>query len=290
MNVRVGGCTRPVSLGAYTGACGQRTDSAHTPDTSPDTAPGQKCSEGTRCKRPDGTRNGQTALFLAPKIIDILYYKYFDGVRMRGVKDPEFLERIIPTFVCLISTAIWHGIRAWSTGTYVKTDHFQSQNENVVRKDPLSPHSYVECFRSSDGCSQNNLVVESANGSSQDYRVMKNTWKGRIRQNQEAKLEVIKDNLREKIREKKGITIEVIPEDGFSEDDEALAADLAPFRNVRKAPPSALVDPSGSHNGGSQEQVVHAQLQGIEAEEKGEENEEEQEEGDHEGGEEEEDV
>ncbi|KAI5845801.1 hypothetical protein DFP73DRAFT_593967 [Morchella snyderi] len=27
--------------------------------------------------------------FLAPEIIDILYYKYFDGVRMQGVKDPE---------------------------------------------------------------------------------------------------------------------------------------------------------------------------------------------------------
>ncbi|KAI5842380.1 hypothetical protein DFP73DRAFT_595731 [Morchella snyderi] len=116
---------------------------------------------------------------------------------------------------------------------------------------------------------------------------MSNTWKGRSRQNQEATLEVIKDNLREK---KKGITIEVIPEDGFSEDDEALAADLAAFRNARKAPPSALVDPSGSDNGGSQEEVVHAQLRGIEAEEEGEENEKEQEEGDHEGGEEEEDV
>ncbi|KAI5850456.1 hypothetical protein DFP73DRAFT_591318 [Morchella snyderi] len=195
--------------------------------------------------------------FLAPEIIDMLYYKYFDGVRMRGVKDPEFLERITPTFICLISTAIWHGIRAWSTGTYVKPDHFQSQNENVV----------IETFNR-----------------------MSNTWKGRSRQNQEATLEVIKDNLREKIREKKGITIEVIPADGFSEDDEALAADLAAFRNARKAPPSALVDPSGSDNGGSQEEVVHAQLLGIEAEEEGEENEEEQEEGDHEGGEEEEDV
>ncbi|KAI5848609.1 hypothetical protein DFP73DRAFT_524891 [Morchella snyderi] len=121
-------------------------------------------------------------------------------------------------------------------------------------------------------------------------RMMSNTWKGRSRQNQEATLEVIKDNLREKIREKKGITIEVIPEDGFSEDDETLAADLAAFQNAQKAPPSALVDPSGSDNGGSQEEVVHAQLRDIEAEEEGEENEEEQEEGDHEGGEEEEDV
>ncbi|KAI5838660.1 hypothetical protein DFP73DRAFT_530749 [Morchella snyderi] len=160
--------------------------------------------------------------FLAPEIIDILYYKYFDGVRMRGVKDPEFLERITPTFICLISTAIWHGIRALSTGTYVKPDHFQAQNENVVKT----------------------------------RNRMSNTWKGRSRRNQEATLEVIKDNLREKIREKKGITIEVIPEDGFSEDDKALTTDLAAFRNARKAPPSTLVNPSGSDNGGSQEEPV----------------------------------
>ncbi|KAH8145876.1 uncharacterized protein LAJ45_10018 [Morchella importuna] len=172
---------------------------------------------------------------------------------MRGVKDPEFLERITPTFICLISTAIWHGIRAWSAGTSVEPGHFQSQNESVVKT----------------------------------FNRMSNTWKGRSRQNQEATLEVIKDNLREKIREKKGITIEVIPEDGFSEDDEALAADLAAFRNARRAPPSAPGDISGSDNGNGQEEVVHAQLRGIEAEDEGEGRDEEE---DREEGEEEDDL
>ncbi|KAI5842200.1 hypothetical protein DFP73DRAFT_528150 [Morchella snyderi] len=103
--------------------------------------------------------------FLAPEIIETLYYKYFDGVRMREVKDPEFPVRNTPTFICLISTAIWHGIRAWLTGTYVKPDHFQSQNESVVKT----------------------------------FNRMSNTWKGRSRQNHKATLEVIKDNLREKV-------------------------------------------------------------------------------------------
>lgn len=76
----------------------------------------------------------------------------------------------------------------------------------------------------------------------------------------------------------------MIPEDGFSEDDETLAADLAAFRNARRAPPSAPRDIS--HNGGGQEEVVQAQLRGIEAEEEGEEDEDE----DREGGEEEEDL
>ncbi|KAI5837244.1 hypothetical protein DFP73DRAFT_601215 [Morchella snyderi] len=90
---------------------------------------------------------------------------------------------------------------------------------------------------------------------------------GGSRQNQEPTLEVIKDNLRKKIREKYVITMEVIPEDGFSDDDEALAADLAAFQ-------SAPGGPSSSNSRGGHAEVVHAQLRGIEAEEEGEEDEE----------------
>ncbi|RPB06693.1 hypothetical protein P167DRAFT_580162 [Morchella conica CCBAS932] len=170
---------------------------------------------------------------------------------MRGVRDPEFLERITPTLICLISTAIWHGIRAWSTGSYVKPDNCQSQNESVVKT----------------------------------FNRMSNTWKGRSKQNQEATLEVIKDNLREKIRDKKGVTIEIIPEEGFSEDDEALAADLAAFRDARRTPTSAPGGRVDSDN--AQDEVINARLCGIDTEEEGEEEEEEPElpvAGDYEGG------
>ncbi|KAH0611883.1 uncharacterized protein H6S33_009935, partial [Morchella sextelata] len=77
------------------------------------------------------------------------------------------------------------------------------------------------------------------------------------------------------IREKKGVTIEVIPDDGFSEDDKALAADLTTFRDARRAFRGAPGGPSSSDNG--QNEVIHAQLRGIDSEEKGEEEEEEQE-------------
>ncbi|KAH8144566.1 uncharacterized protein LAJ45_11361 [Morchella importuna] len=166
-------------------------------------------------------------------------FKYFNGVRMRGVSDPEFLERITPILICLISTAIWNGIRAWSPGSYVKPDNFQSQNESVVKT----------------------------------FNRLSNTWKGRSKQNQEAILEVIKDNLREKIRDKKGVTIEIIPEEGFSEDDEALAADLATFRDARRTSTSA---PEGRVDFDStQDEVINARLRGIDTEVDGEEEEEE---------------
>ncbi|KAH0607332.1 uncharacterized protein H6S33_003320, partial [Morchella sextelata] len=177
--------------------------------------------------------------FLAPEIIHILYFKYFDAVRIRGVRDPEFLQWITTTLICLISTAIWHGTWALSTGNYLKPDNFQSQNESVVKT----------------------------------FNRMSNTWKGRSKLNQEATLEVIKDNLREKIRDKKGVTIEVIPEEGFSEDDEALAADLAAFRNARRIPTSAPKGRVGSDS--AQDEVINAQLRGVDTEEEGEEEEEE---------------
>ncbi|KAH8149082.1 uncharacterized protein LAJ45_06621 [Morchella importuna] len=105
------------------------------------------------------------------------------------------------------------------------------------------------------------------------FNRMSNIWKGRSKQNQEASLEVIKDNLREKIRDKKGVTIEIIPEEGFSEDDEALAADLAAFRDARRTPTSA---PGGRVDSDSaQDEVIDARLRGIDTEEEGEEEEEE---------------
>lgn len=57
------------------------------------------------------------------------------------------------------------------------------------------------------------------------------------------------------IREKKSVMIEVIPEDGFSEDDEALTADLVAFLDARRALTSATRVPLSSDNG--QQEVIH---------------------------------
>ncbi|KAH8148899.1 uncharacterized protein LAJ45_06873 [Morchella importuna] len=95
------------------------------------------------------------------------------------------------------------------------------------------------------------------------FNRMSNTWKGRSKQNQEAIL---------KIRDKKGVTIEIIPEEGFSEDDEVLAADLAAFRDARRTPTSA---PGGRVDSDSaQDEVINARLRGIDTEGEGEEEEE----------------
>jgi hypothetical protein len=65
----------------------------------------------------------------------------------------------------------------------------------------------------------------------------------------------------------------VIPEEGFSKDDEALAADLATFRDARRTPTSALGGRVGSNS--TQDEVNNAHLHAIDIEEEGEEEEEE---------------
>ncbi|KAL0631425.1 hypothetical protein Q9L58_009705 [Maublancomyces gigas] len=71
--------------------------------------------------------------FLAPEIVDVIYAKYFNGMKMLGNKDPEFLERINPTLVCLVAAGIWHWLRAWHPGTYIKREDFTGSNESVMR-------------------------------------------------------------------------------------------------------------------------------------------------------------
>jgi hypothetical protein len=67
----------------------------------------------------------------------------------------------------------------------------------------------------------------------------------------------------------------VIPEEGLSEDDEALAADLAAFRDARRTPMSA--SGGGFSSDSAQNEVINAQLRGIDTEEEVDEKEEGQE-------------
>jgi hypothetical protein len=65
----------------------------------------------------------------------------------------------------------------------------------------------------------------------------------------------------------------VIPEEGFREDNEALAADLAAFRDARRtstSPPGGRVGPDSA-----QDEVINAQLCSIDTEEEEKEEEEE---------------
>ncbi|KAH0609214.1 uncharacterized protein H6S33_001442, partial [Morchella sextelata] len=70
-----------------------------------------------------------------------------------------------------------------------------------------------------------------------------------------------------------GVTIEVIPQEGFSEDNEVLAAGLAAIQDARRILTSTTGTRIGSDS--AQDEVINAQLHSIDTKEKGEEEEEE---------------
>ncbi|RPB06927.1 hypothetical protein P167DRAFT_579826 [Morchella conica CCBAS932] len=72
-----------------------------------------------------------------------------------------------------------------------------------------------------------------------------------------------------RIRDKKGVTIEVLPEEGFNEDDEPLAPDLAEFQDAQRTPTSASGGRVGS--GSTQYKVINAEPRSMDTEEEGEE-------------------
>ena len=48
----------------------------------------------------------------------LIYQKYFQTKRMKGNREPEFLQRVNGVFICLVSTAIRHCLKLWRTGEY----------------------------------------------------------------------------------------------------------------------------------------------------------------------------
>ena len=68
--------------------------------------------------------------FLAPQIADAIYLKYFDRIRMQGMVDPGFLERIKGTMIFLTCAMLCDALMALQTGIYKKPADFK---HDVVR-------------------------------------------------------------------------------------------------------------------------------------------------------------
>ena len=66
-----------------------------------------------------------TNRFLAPQIPEAIWGKYFQGRKMRGIAEPDFLGRINGTMVCLTCAILCHILRAWQTGIYLETCVFK---------------------------------------------------------------------------------------------------------------------------------------------------------------------
>jgi len=51
--------------------------------------------------------------FLTPQIADAVYGKYFNGKRNLGMLDPEFINRVNGTMVCLTCAILCHQLHAY---------------------------------------------------------------------------------------------------------------------------------------------------------------------------------
>ena len=50
---------------------------------------------------------------------------YFEGKKMSGLADPEFIGMIGGTFICFMSAVLCHTLRVWWTGIYIELKDFK---------------------------------------------------------------------------------------------------------------------------------------------------------------------
>ncbi|KAF8415390.1 hypothetical protein BGX38DRAFT_1281347 [Terfezia claveryi] len=58
--------------------------------------------------------------FRASEITDVIFHKYFASVKMRGNFDETFFDSINEVFICLVTSAMHHCLKSWTTGVYVE--------------------------------------------------------------------------------------------------------------------------------------------------------------------------
>jgi len=88
-----------------------------------------------------------TNRFLAPKIPEAIWGKYFKGKKMCGISEPDFLDRINGTMLCVTCAILCHTRRAWQTGVHLETCDFKPE---AIGGEP-DPEASVLSFRL--GCS-----------------------------------------------------------------------------------------------------------------------------------------
>ena len=58
--------------------------------------------------------------FKAVEITEIIYHKYFAGIKMRGNFDDTFFDSINKVFICFVTTAMHHCLKVWETEIYIE--------------------------------------------------------------------------------------------------------------------------------------------------------------------------
>ncbi|KAF8415578.1 hypothetical protein BGX38DRAFT_1281248 [Terfezia claveryi] len=69
--------------------------------------------------REDGRETHQKH-FRGSEITEIIFRKYFSTLKQRGNCDESFFDAINEVFICLVTSAMRHCLKAWMTGVYVE--------------------------------------------------------------------------------------------------------------------------------------------------------------------------
>jgi len=77
--------------------------------------------------------------FLGPQIADAIYGKYFNGKRKLGMLDPEFINRVNGTMVCLTCAILCHQLCAYRLGVYQDPPAFKPDAVGGRRPSMSSP-------------------------------------------------------------------------------------------------------------------------------------------------------
>jgi len=89
--------------------------------------------------------------FLAPQIADAIYGKYFNGKRKLVMLDPEFINRVNGTMVCLTCAILGHQLCAYRLAVY--QDPPDLQPDAVGRRRPsMSPPSLFFVLMTNQSC------------------------------------------------------------------------------------------------------------------------------------------
>jgi len=89
--------------------------------------------------------------FLAPQIADTIYRKWFNGKRKLGMLDPEFINHVNRTMVCLTCAILCHQLRAYRLGVYQDLPDFKPDAVGG-RRPSMSPLSFVFVLMTNQSC------------------------------------------------------------------------------------------------------------------------------------------
>jgi len=89
--------------------------------------------------------------FLAPQIADAIYGKYCNGKRKLGMLDPEFINRVNRTMVCLTCSILCHPLRAYRLAVHQDPPDFKPDAVGG-RRPSISPPSLGFVLMTNQSC------------------------------------------------------------------------------------------------------------------------------------------